>query len=95
MSEEQTTPLIEDTNRNTWPDWQKQLAMLVLILAVPLVLYFFRPVFYTFTYTVIIAFILGYLVKLLNKKLSYNLSVMLVYLLFVLIVFMGVGWLIA
>lgn len=95
MSEEQAAPAVEDTNTNVWPDWQKQLAMLVLILAIPLVLYFFRSVFYTFMYTVIIAFILGYLVKLLNKKLSYNFSVMLVYLLFVLIVFMGVGWLIA
>ena len=95
MSEEQLTSKAENTNNNIWPDWQKQLAMLVLILAVPLILYFFRPVFYTFMYTVIIAFVLGYLVKLLNKKLSYNISVMLVYLLFVLVVFMGVGWLIA
>ena len=94
MSEEQITLTRADTNTNVWPDWQKQLAMLVLILIVPLILYFFRSVFYTFMYTVIIAFILGYLVKLLNKKLSYNLSAMLVYLLFVLIVFMGVGWLI-
>lgn len=94
MSEEQAVPSIEDTNTNVWPDWQKQLAMLVLILAIPLILYFFRPVFYTFMYTVIIAFILGYLVKLLNKKLSYNLSAMLVYLLFVILVFFFVGWLI-
>jgi predicted PurR-regulated permease PerM len=94
MSEEQAAPTIKDTNTNEWADWQKHLAMLVLIVAVPLVLYFFRPVFYTFMYTVIIAFILGYLIKLLNKKLPYNLSVILVYLLFVLIVFLGVGWLI-
>ncbi len=95
MSEKQAVQTIEDTNTNIWPDWQKQLAMLVLILSIPLILYFFRPVFYTFMYTVIVAFILGYLVKLLNKKFSYNLSVMLVYLLFVVIVFMFVGWLIA
>lgn len=77
-----------------WPDWQKQLGLLVIILAIPLILYFFKPVFYNFVYTVIIAFLLGYPIKLLHKKLPYRLSVLLVYLLFVLIVFVGVMWLI-
>jgi predicted PurR-regulated permease PerM len=92
MSEETPIPPAETPN-NVWPDWQKQLGVLALILAAPLVLYIFRSVLYIFVYTLIIGFILNYPIKLLNKKLSYNLSVMLVYLVFVLLVFAGAMWL--
>lgn len=92
MSEETPIPPAETPN-NVWPDWQKQLGVLALILAAALVLYIFRSVLYIFVYTLIIGFILNYPIKLLNKKLSYNLSVMLVYLVFVLLVFAGAMWL--
>ena len=77
----------EETSSNQWPNWQKQVGLLVLVLLVPAVIWFMQPVLYTFLYVFIIAFILRYPIRFFNKrlKLSYKISAILVFFLFLLI----------
>lgn len=79
----------------SWPDWQKQLAGLVLVVLVPVTLWVSRPVLYPLVYMLIIAFLLNYPIRFLHRrlKLSYRIAVILVYLLFVLLVVLVMGWL--
>ncbi len=76
----------EETSDSQWPDWQKQLGALVLILLVPVIVWFMQPVLYTFLYVFIIAFILRYPIRFFNKKLkvSYTVSTIIVFFLFLL-----------
>lgn len=87
--------------RNEWPNWLKQVGALVLVLLVPAVIWFFKPVLYTFLYVIIIAFILRYPIRLLHKKLklSYKASAVIVFFLFLilssLVILYGFGALIS
>jgi len=89
-------PLVEQAAA-PWADWQKQLAVLVLLVLIPVTLYVLRPVLVPLIYLFLIAFILRYPIKLLQTrlKLSYRTAVLLVYLLFVLLVFAALFWLFA
>ncbi len=70
-----------------WPDWQKQLAGLVLVLLVPVVFVFFKPALTTLLITLLLAFVLRYPVNFLHRrvKLRYSISVFLVFFLFLVI----------
>lgn len=89
MSENQFSP--QDTNTNIWPEWQKQLAGLVLILLVPVIIVFFKPVLITMLLVVLTAYILRYPVNFLHRrlKLSYGISVFLVFFFFLILSFWG------
>ncbi len=92
MTEDQTPIPQEQRDAIPWADWQKQLAVLVLIILVPVTIYLLRPVLYPLIYLFLGAFILRYPIKLLQTrlKLSYRVSVLIVYLIFVVVVFWAV-----
>jgi predicted PurR-regulated permease PerM len=70
-----------------WPDWQKQLAGLVLVLLVPVIFVFFKPVLFTLLTILLLAFILRYPINFLHRrlKLRYSISVFLVFFIFLLL----------
>jgi len=74
----------EQTAVNIWPDWQKQIVAVGLILLIPLTIYFLRPVMPAIIATVGIAFVLMYAIRFMQKylKLSYGISAGLMYFLF-------------
>ncbi|NJN54507.1 MAG: AI-2E family transporter [Anaerolineae bacterium] len=82
MSDEPNTP-----STLIWPNWQKQLAGLVLVLLVPAIFVFFRPVITTMLIIGLLAFILRYPINFLHRrfKLSYNIAALLVFFLFLLL----------
>ena len=86
MSENMPT-IPEETTSPEWPDWLKQVGALILIILVPALIWFFRPVVFTFLYVFIIAFILRYPIRFFNKKLkvSYTASAIIVFFLFLLL----------
>ena len=92
MTEDQTPIPQTQGTVVPWADWQKQLAVLVLIILVPVTFYLLRPVLYPLIYLFLGAFILRYPIKLLQTrlKLSYRVSVLIVYLIFVVVVFWAV-----
>ena len=77
----------EETTSSQWPDWLKQVGAVVLIILIPVLIWFFQPVWYTFLYVFIIAFVLRYPIRFFHKKLklSYTISAVLVFFLFLLI----------
>ncbi|RMF01811.1 MAG: AI-2E family transporter, partial [Chloroflexi bacterium] len=93
MAEQLTAPP-RPTGPAIWPDWQKQIAAVLLLLLIPLVIYFLRLVLAPTLLTAAITFVLMYPVRWLQKftKLSYRPAVLLVYLLFLIISLVAVGW---
>ncbi len=85
MSESPTPP--PTTSSTVWPDWQKQLAGLVLILLVPVIFVFFKPAFTILLITFLLAFILRYPINFLHRrlKLRYSIAVFLVFFVFLLL----------
>ena len=82
MSEQE---YFEQTAVNTqWPDWQKQIVAVGLILLIPLTIYFLRPVMPAVIATIGIAFVLMYAIRFMQKylNLSYGISAGLMYFLF-------------
>lgn len=77
----------QKSGNTIWPDWQKQLAGLFLILLIPVIFVFFKPVITTMIVIGLLAFVLRYPVNLLHRrlKLSYSLSVLLVFFIFLLL----------
>ena len=75
---------MQEQPTNNWPDWQKQIVAVGLILLIPLTIYFLRPVMPAIIATVGIAFVLMYAIRLMQKylKLSYGISAGLMYFLF-------------
>ncbi|MCP4363619.1 MAG: AI-2E family transporter [Chloroflexi bacterium] len=88
MSEVNNESTVETVSPQ-WPVWQKQLAGLVLIVSIPLIFLFFRPVFFTLLYVLLLAYVLRFPINLLHQrlKLKYGLSVFLVFFLFLLLAF--------
>ncbi len=70
-----------------WPDWQKQLAGLVLILLVPVIFVFFKPVIFTLLTILLLAFVLRYPINFLHRrlKLRRSLAVFIIFFLFMLL----------
>ena len=70
-----------------WPDWKKQIVAVLLILLVPVTIYFLRPVMPAIIATIGIAFVLMYAIRPMQKylKLSYGVSAGLMYFLFLII----------
>ncbi len=74
MTEQQTsTP--EQTVSAVWPDWQKQIVGVVLLLLIPVTLYFLRPVLGPILVTFALTFILMYPIRFLAKWLKLPLGV--------------------
>lgn len=93
MAEQQLSTLEVQTKANVWPDWQKQIVAVLLLLAIPVVLYFLRPVLGPLLLTFAIAFVLMYPIRWLQQlKLSYRLSALIVYFIFVVLSMAAIGW---
>ena len=96
MAENETGPSSEQVVSSVWPDWQKQIVAVVLLLLIPVALYFLRPVLAPTLLTFAIAFVLMYPVRWLQRlKLSYRLSALLIYFIFLIISFVFIGWFVA
>ena len=92
MAEENVTSP-EQVVDPTWPDWKKQIVAVILLLLIPVALYFLRPVLGPLLLTFAITFILMYPVRWLQKlKLSYQISALLVYLVFLILSMVAIGW---
>ncbi len=91
---EQPSSSAGQTATSTWPDWQKQIVGVLLLLLVPVALYFLRPVLGPLLFTFAVAFVLMYPIRLLQRwvKLSYRLSALLVYFVFLLLSLGLIGW---
>ena len=86
MSEQQITPSVEQSIPSGWPDWQKQIVAVVLILLIPVAIYLLQPVMSALIMTFVAAFVLMYPIRWLQRlKLSYRISALLVYFIFFLI----------
>lgn len=85
MAENPNPP--QKNSSTIWPDWQKQLAGLVLILLVPIIFVFFKPAITTLLIILLLAFVLRYPINFLHRrlKLRYSISVFLVFFLFLLL----------
>ncbi|MCL4264777.1 MAG: AI-2E family transporter [Anaerolineae bacterium] len=85
MAENPNPP--QKNSSTVWPDWQKQLAGLVLILLVPVIFVFFKPAITTLLIILLLAFVLRYPINFLHQrlKLRYSISVFLVFFLFLLL----------
>lgn len=76
-----------------WPDWKKQIVAVILLLLIPVALYFLKPVLGPLLLTFAVTFILMYPVRWLQKlKLSYRISALLVYFVFLLLSMVAIGW---
>ncbi|MBX3060323.1 MAG: AI-2E family transporter [Anaerolineae bacterium] len=77
----------QEGSSTVWPDWQKQLAGLVLVLLVPVIFVFFKPVITTLLIILLLAFVLRYPINFLHRrfKLRYSISVFLVFFLFLIL----------
>ena len=79
-----------------WPDWQKQIVAVILLLLIPVALYFLQPVLGPLLLTFAIAFLLGYPIRGLQRlNLSYRLAALLIYFLFLIVSLAAVGWFVA
>ncbi len=84
------------TNTAIWPDWQKQIVAVLLLLLIPVALYFLRPVLGPLLLTFAIAFVLMYPIRWLQRlKLSYRLAALIVYFIFLIVSLVAVGWFVA
>ncbi len=80
-------------NTALWADWQKAIVTVLLLLALPVVLYFMRPVLGPLLLTFAIAFVLMYPIRWLQRlKLSYRVSALIVYFIFLILSMVAVGW---
>ena len=76
-----------------WPDWQKQIVAVLLLLLVPVALYFLRPVLAPLLLTFAITFVLLYPIRWLQRlNLSYRLSALIIYFIFLILSLVAVGW---
>jgi predicted PurR-regulated permease PerM len=76
-----------------WPDWQKQIVAVLLLLLIPIVLYFLRPVLAPLLLTFALAFVLMYPIRWLQRlKLSYRASALIVYFIFLIVSLVAVIW---
>jgi len=95
VEEQQLTPQIQ-TNTAIWPDWQKQIVAVLLLLLIPVALYFLRPVLGPLLLTFAIAFVLMYPIRWLQRlKLSYRLAALIIYFIFLIVSLVAVGWFVA
>ncbi len=79
-----------------WPDWQKQIVAVLLLLLIPVALYFLRPVLAPLLLTFAIAFVLMYPIRWLQQlKLSYRLSALIVYFIFLIVSLAAIIWFVA
>ena len=93
MSEQQISPSAEQSASSVWPDWQKQIVAVILILLIPIAIYFLQPVMSALIMTFVFAFILMYPIRWLQRlKLSYNISALLIYFVFFLISLAAIIW---
>ena len=92
-----TEEKLGETAVNTWPDWQKQIVAVGLILLIPLTIYFLRPVMPAIIATIGIAFVLMYAIRFMQKylNLSYGISAGLMYFLFLVLSIAFLIWLIS
>jgi predicted PurR-regulated permease PerM len=96
MSGEQQMIPQTQTNTAIWPDWQKQIVAVLLLLLIPVALYFLRPVLGPLLLTFAIAFVLMYPIRGLQRlKLSYRLSALIVYFIFLVVSLVAIGWFVA
>jgi predicted PurR-regulated permease PerM len=94
MIEENSTPA--GVTAATWPDWLKQIVAVLLLLLVPMALYFLRPVLAPLLLTFAIAFVLLYPIRWLQRlNLSYRLSALIIYFIFLILSLVAVGWFVA
>jgi putative permease len=95
VEEQQLTPQIQ-TNTAIWPDWQKQIVAVLLLLLIPVALYFLRPVLGPLLLTFAIAFVLMYPIRWLQQlKLSYRLAALIIYFIFLIVSLVAIGWFVA
>ncbi len=95
MEEQQLSTGTTQSNSasGVWPDWQKQIVGVVLLLLIPVALYFLRPVLPALLLTFAIAFVLMYPIRWLQRiSLSYKLAALIVYLLFLLLSMVAIIW---
>jgi predicted PurR-regulated permease PerM len=93
MTEQQPSSVQLQNDTAIWPDWQKQIVAVLLLLLIPLALYFLRPVLAPLLLTFAITFVLMYPIRWLQKlKLSYRLSALLVYFIFLIVSVVAIGW---
>jgi predicted PurR-regulated permease PerM len=94
MINQQPSLSTEQPESSTWPDWQKQIVAVLLLLSVPVALYVLRPVLGPLFLTFAIAFVLMYPIRLLQRwvKLSYRLSAFVVYFVFFILSLVMIGW---
>lgn len=93
MLEQPTTPSAKQSTSSVWPDWQKQIVAVILILLIPIAIYFLRPVMSALIMTFVATFVLMYPIRWLQRlKLSYRISALLVYFVFFLISIMALIW---
>ena len=81
------------TSGSVWPDWQKQIVAVLLLLLIPILLYLLRPVMGPLLLTFAVAFVLMYPIRWLQRlKLSYRGSALIIYFLFFILSLVAVGW---
>ena len=94
MNGQETSPPAGQELAATWPDWQKQIVAVVLLLLIPVVIYFLRPILAPLLLTFAITFILMYPVRLIQRftNLSYRVAALLVYFVFFILSLVAIGW---
>lgn len=96
MSQEQQLIPKNEYGMAIWPDWQKQIVAVILLLLIPVGLYFLQPVLGPLLLTFAIAFVLMYPIRGLQRlKLSYRLSAIIVYFIFLVVSLVAIGWFVA
>ena len=96
MIEEQQLSSQSQKYTAVWPDWQKQIVAVLLLLLIPVALYFLQPVIGPLLLTFAIAFLLMYPIRWLQRlKLSYRGAALIVYFIFLLLSLAAVGWFVA
>jgi predicted PurR-regulated permease PerM len=88
MAEDQASASPQAAPITSWPTWQKQIALLVLVLLIPVILVFLGPILKPLLLVLLLAVVLAYPIRFLHRRLSlsYRLSVAIVFLVFLLLV---------
>ena len=96
MTEDQAKRSRQAAPAPLWPNWQKQIAILVLVLLVPVALIFLGPILQPLFLVFFFAVVLAYPIRFLHRRLSlsYRLSVAIVFLVFFLLVIVLVVFLV-
>jgi len=96
MSQEEQLTAENESRMAIWPDWQKQIVAVIMLLLIPVALYFLQPVLGPLLLTFAIAFVLMYPIRGLQRlKLSYRLSAIIVYFIFLVVSLVAIGWFVA